>query len=79
MRRQTFPPAPSYDADAIRAIRQTYRWSQTEFADALNVSAGTLRNWEQGIRAPDSGIMRLLEIAERAPDALRAILRTLDC
>ncbi len=73
MRRLAFPAAPSYDADAIRAIRHTYGWSQAEFAEALNVSLGSVRHWEQGIRVPDGGNLRLLEIAERVPDALRIV------
>jgi putative transcriptional regulator len=47
--------------------------SQGVFADILNVSLGTVRSWEQGVRTPDDAAMRLLSIAERRPEALLEI------
>ncbi len=36
----------------VRAIRERYHLSQTRFAALLGISVKTLRNWEQGRRAP---------------------------
>ncbi len=70
--RRSFPEPPHYDAVSIRAIRGRLGWSQAQFAAALNVSLATVRHWEQGLRAPDGGHLRLLEVADRTPDALAA-------
>ena len=53
-----------------RRVRRRLNVSQREFAELLNVSVGTVRSWEQGLRTPDGAAQRLLDIAERQPDAL---------
>jgi DNA-binding transcriptional regulator YiaG len=58
------------NAERIRRVRQRLDISQREFAELLNVSLGTVRSWEQGLRTPDGASQRLLEIAERQPDVL---------
>ena len=35
-----------------KGLREKYHLSQTEFASMLGISVKTLRNWEQGRRAP---------------------------
>lgn len=62
------PSAPS--PAQIRELRGRLRLSQTLFSDLLNVSASTVRAWEQGQRVPDGASVRLLEVAREAPDAL---------
>lgn len=62
------PAAP--DAARIRQIRQRLDLSQQAFADLLNVSVAAVRSWEQGVRTPDGASIRLLDIAERHPEAL---------
>jgi putative transcriptional regulator len=64
------PPLSS--PERIARIRRTLDVSQQVFADLLNVSAGTVRSWEQGIRHPDGASLRLLDIAEHHPEALMA-------
>ncbi len=56
--------------ERIRRVRRRLNVSQREFAELLNVSVGTVRSWEQGLRTPDGAAQRLLDIAERQPDAL---------
>lgn len=63
-------PPPAYTAAEVRAIRTGIGVSQQVFADLLNSSASAVRAWEQGQREPDGPSRRLLEIAERAPEAL---------
>ncbi len=62
-------PAAPY-AERIRQIRQRLDLSRQAFADILNVSVATVRSWEQGVRTPDGASIRLLDIAERHPEAL---------
>lgn len=38
------------------------------FAEALNVSSGTVAAWEQGDRQPSGAALRLLEVAATAPE-----------
>lgn len=53
-----------------RAIRDELGLTQEQFARALSISVKTLRNWEQGRRAPSGPAMRLLQIAARHPQVI---------
>lgn len=63
-------PAPRYSGPRIARIRARLALSQTVFAKALNVSAETVRSWEQEKRAPDGAALRLLQVAERHPEVI---------
>ena len=54
----------------IREIRQSLNASQVVFARFLNVSANTMRSWEQGTRRPRGADLKLLSIAKKNPQAL---------
>ena len=69
-------PPPHYRAGRIREIRDRMELSQPVFAAALNVSADTIRAWEQGKREPDGPTLRLLEVAEQHPEVFLGKLRT---
>lgn len=57
-----------------RAIRQRFGMTQKEFARQFQISVGTLRDWEQGLHAPDSTATAFLRVIEREPQAvLRAL------
>jgi len=47
--------------------------SQSEFATALNISARTLQQWEQGRRVPSGAAETLLRIVARHPEVLREL------
>ena len=55
----------------IAALRKFIGMTQEEFATALGISVHTLRNWEQGRRAPEGPALALLRIAARHPRVLR--------
>jgi putative transcriptional regulator len=59
----------------VKRIRARYRLSQARFAALLGISVGTLRNWEQGRRAPEGPARALLRVAETHPDAVWDALR----
>lgn len=61
-------PAPAYAADDIRELRRKLKLSQPVFAQVLNVSAETVRAWEQGKKQPSGPAERLLEIAQQHPE-----------
>ncbi len=70
-------PSRSFEVAApdVKAIREEYQLSQTEFAALLGVSATTLRDWEQGRRAPSGAARVLLRVAARHPRAVWDVIR----
>ena len=57
-------------------IRQRLGLTQREFAQQFQIALGTLRDWEQGARRPDSAAKAYLRVIAAAPDAVRQILQT---
>ncbi len=62
--------------DDIASLRSFVGLSQSQFAQALNISVHTLRNWEQGRRKPDGPAIGLLRIAARHPRIIRENLKS---
>ena len=58
------------DGTDVKQIRSRYGLSQNEFAAMLGISVATLRNWEQGRRAPEGPARVLLQVAAKHPDAV---------
>jgi putative transcriptional regulator len=54
----------------VRAVRKSYRLSQSKFAALMGISAATLRNWEQGRRKPEGSARILLRIVAMHPEAV---------
>lgn len=64
-------PTPRID---VRAVRRKTGLTQAEFARRFGFPVGTLRNWEQGIRAPQGPARALLLVIDAEPEAvLRAL------
>lgn len=63
----TIDPMP---AERIRAIRRKVAKSAKEFEQRFGIPAATIRNWEQGRRAPDPAGRLLLKVIEAAPDVV---------
>ncbi len=59
----------------VKGIRERYELSQTRFAALLGISVKTLRNWEQGRRAPVGPARVLLLVAAKHPDAVWDVVR----
>ena len=57
-------------APDVKRIRAQYQLSQSEFAALMGISVATLRNWEQGRRAPEGPARVLLQVAAKHPDAV---------
>ena len=60
----------SDSAPDFSALRRALRQSQEGMAALLGVSLATVRNWDQGRRAPRGPASQLLRVAGRRPDAL---------
>lgn len=72
----------SDDADAMldaakfaRRVRRRLGFSQAEFAERIDVSLDTIRNWEQGKRSPTGAAKALLKVLDKAPEAALAALQ----
>lgn len=63
----TIDPMP---VERIRAIRRKVAKSAREFEQRFGIPAATIRNWEQGRRAPDPAGRLLLKVIEAAPEVV---------
>ena len=70
------PAAPEAEAGTleVRDLRRRAQLTQQEFAARLGVPVETIRNWEQGKRAPRGPARALLAVIAHAPDTVFAAL-----
>ena len=80
---QEFPLVPVLPAvpdpaplPAVRDLRRRARLTQLEFAARLGVPVETIRNWEQGKRAPRGPARALLAVIAHSPETVFAALAT---
>jgi putative transcriptional regulator len=58
-----------------RAIRETLKLTQQQFATRYHISVATLRDWEQGRRLPDAPARALIAAIREEPDVIRCALK----
>jgi putative transcriptional regulator len=75
---QEFPLAPEAPTEplTVRDLRRRSRLTQLEFAAKLGVPVETIRNWEQGKRAPRGPARALLAVIAHSPETVFAALAT---
>ena len=68
-------PAKTWTSEQLLAmsVRKALKKSQPEFSKLLGVPVGTIRDWEQGRKQPDSAAITLLKVAQRNPEILEEI------
>jgi len=76
-----FPLAPEMEAGSamkpgVRDLRRRAQLTQIEFAARLGVPVETIRNWEQGKRAPRGPARALLAVIAHSPETVFAALST---
>ena len=59
----------------VAAARLKTGLSQSQFAQALHISARTLQEWEQGRRQPSGAAQALIQIAFNHPEVITESLR----
>ena len=59
-----------------KKLRLSLNLTQEEFARRFWIQLGTLRDWEQGTRMPDSTAKTYLRVIEKNPDAVMRALGT---
>lgn len=65
-----------FEPEDVRGIREKLHKSQSQFAQMIGVSIGTLQNWEQGRRQPEGPARALLVVASQAPQIVAKALAT---
>ncbi len=63
------------DVPDVRAIRRQLHMSQQRFAETYRIPLPTLKNWEQGRRAPDAPAAAYLQAIARRPQAIKEALQ----
>ena len=58
----------------VKAIRSKIGLSQSAFASRFGFPLGTVKDWEQGRRGPETSARVLLTIIDREPDAVQRAL-----
>lgn len=62
-----------------RQIREALGLTQREFAKQFEISRDNIRDWEDGVRRPDSTAGTYLRVIQQNPDAVReALAQTYD-
>ena len=69
-------PAKPGTLPAVRDLRRRAQLTQLEFAARLGVPVETIRNWEQGKRAPRGPARALLAVIAHSPETVFAALAT---
>lgn len=59
----------------VKKIRSNYKLSQNEFAALMGISVSTLRNWEQGRRAPEGSARVLLQVVAKHPEVIWDVVK----
>lgn len=59
----------------VRVIRRALGMSQEEFATRFHIPLGTLRDWEQGRKEPDTAARAYLRVIGHNPKAVTDALR----
>ena len=57
----------------VIAVRKELQKTQSNFAKLLGIPVGTLRDWEQGRKQPDSTAVTLIKVAKIHPEVLEKI------
>ncbi len=66
-------PADAEHVVPPQAVREKLGMTQEEFAKALRIPVGTLRNWEQQRVGLDPAVRALLRIVYKMPEALKVL------
>jgi putative transcriptional regulator len=66
--------APERRAPRAKLVRRALGLSQEDFAAKFQLPIGTLRDWEQGRKQPDTAARAYLKVIAREPDAVARAL-----
>jgi putative transcriptional regulator len=67
-------PPPRASSAKVIALRKKLKMSQSAFAALLNVSTKLVQSWEQCVRKPDRGELRLIELLIKEPAIVSGLI-----
>lgn len=69
-------PAKTWSPEQLLviAVRKELQKTQPAFAKLLAIPVGTLRDWEQGRKQPDSAAVTLIKVAKMHPEVLENLV-----
>jgi putative transcriptional regulator len=62
-------------APSLKEIRDHLHMTQEQFSREFDLPLGTVRDWEQGLKKPDSAARTLLRVIAHNPDAVIEALK----
>lgn len=68
---------PEFNKTEVKAVRERLNVSQPIFAKILGVSSDTVKAWERGANKPHGSSARLIQIAEKNPQAFQEMMQSL--
>ena len=57
----------------VISVRKQLKKTQQAFSRLLGVPIGTIRDWEQGRKQPDSAAVTLIKVAQQHPEVLEEL------
>jgi putative transcriptional regulator len=63
-----------FEPNEIQQLRAKAGLTQSQFAEMIGASIGTVRKWEQGLRKPSGAAKTLLRIVAHRPSIVREAL-----
>lgn len=54
----------------LKLIRKTLHMTQEQFSESFRLPLGTVRDWEQGAKQPDTAARVLLQVISKDPEAV---------
>lgn len=66
----TVNPAPSFNAQEIKSVRNSLQMTQATFAAVMGVSNKTVEAWESGRNVPIGTVRRMLSLLKADPALL---------
>jgi putative transcriptional regulator len=67
--------AQAGELPSAKTIRQKLQMTQEQFSTEFGIPLGTLRDWEQGVSAPDTAARSYLRVIARDPQAVLKALK----
>ena len=61
----------------VISVRKQLKKTQPAFSKLLGIPVGTIRDWEQGRKQPDSAAITLMKVVQRNPEILEVIAASL--
>jgi putative transcriptional regulator len=66
-------PPRNYSKEEIKKIRLNNKLTIKTFASCMGVNRKTVESWESGANVPSGASLRLLQILDKKPNALREL------